>query len=124
MRDYRGGEEMVQDAHTRIVVFRVWRPKDGGSVLALFPGIQERDGLCSSYAHIGQHGAADYAACIRRSRPATTEEAADLRQELESLGYRLSIRQRWVSPIPQSTAGRPSVRARAIFLRENLFKLN
>jgi hypothetical protein len=70
------------------VVFRVWK---GGDVLALFPHMEEGRGMCGSYEHIGQHGAANYAACIAQTRPANPEEFAPLKMELESIGYRLRI---------------------------------
>ena len=43
-----------------------------------------------SYSHAGQHGAChpDY---IHECRPATPEEYADLKAELESIGYNLKI---------------------------------
>jgi hypothetical protein len=44
---------MTREAPT-VVVFRVWRGV--GTVLALFPRELERDGMCGSYEHIGQHG--------------------------------------------------------------------
>lgn len=66
-----------------IVIFRMF----GGDVIALFPGIPENTGFCSSYMHVGQHGSADYRAVIRTSRPATPEEYNDLKKELESAPY-------------------------------------
>ena len=60
------------------VVLRVWR--DGGGVLALFPTLpsDEYGRYCDAYAHVGQHGGADYWGCVQASRPATAEESADL----------------------------------------------
>lgn len=70
------------------VVFRVW-PE--GDVFTLFPTIHADNygRYCSSYQHIGQHGAADYDHCIKYSRPATEAEAAPLLRELEGRGYKL-----------------------------------
>lgn len=65
-------------------------------MLALFPLAPEGRGLCGSYQHVGQHGAADYAGCVRASRPADLD-ADDVRalvRELEGLGYRLRILRR------------------------------
>jgi hypothetical protein len=79
-----------------IVVFRKW--KEDGTILALFPDdIADYAGHCSSYAHIGQHSAADYAACIAASVPATPREYAALKRELESppYHYRLIVRKRY-----------------------------
>ena len=72
-----------------VVVFRVWRK--GGDVLALFPLEDGGRGLCMSYQHVGQHGAADYGLCIGRTRPATPAEYSDLAAELREIGYELRI---------------------------------
>ena len=71
------------------VVLRVWRT-DPADVFALFPAIPaSASGYeCQSYQHRGQHGAADYDLCIRKSRPARAQEAADLLRELRRIGYR------------------------------------
>ncbi|MCG3197068.1 MAG: hypothetical protein GHCLOJNM_01552 [bacterium] len=77
------------------VVFRVWRSRPR-TVLALFP-LEPADALgrwCLSYERVGQHGAADYLACLDGTRPATLEESADLREELERIGYQLDVVQR------------------------------
>ncbi len=69
------------------VVMRRWR--DGSrEVFALFPDVDEGDGLCSSYQHVGQHGGASYALCIRLSRPAAGPDADELLDELRGIGYR------------------------------------
>lgn len=76
------------------VIFRVM----DGDVIALFPDIAEnymgRKDYCVSYAHIGQHSAADYHGCIMASRPATESEYASLARELKTIGYTLQIRSR------------------------------
>jgi len=74
------------------VLFRMFK----GEVLALFPRIAGTVGKawhCSSYAHIGQHGAADVS-IILDSRPATRKEYRPLAAELRRIGYRLDIRKR------------------------------
>lgn len=75
------------------VIFRVW---SNGDVLALFPDLPaDVNGLhVTSYEHVGQHGAADYAGCIGRTRAARPDEYAALAKELTSIGYRLNIRRR------------------------------
>lgn len=80
---------------TTVVVFRRWREK-GGTVFALFPLDVEGPGLVSSFEHVGQHSAANYAGCIARSRPVTPAEYADLKRELESKPYEycLDVRRR------------------------------
>jgi hypothetical protein len=72
------------------VVFRVW---ETGEVLALFSGIptDERGFLCESYLHIGQHGSADFGHCVQYSRLAKPSEYADLKKELERIGYKLNV---------------------------------
>jgi hypothetical protein len=76
-----------------IVIFRVFttKPRD---VIALFPGLWETRGMITSYQHIGQHGAADYAKVIDMSRPAREGEYEDLLAELKGLGYDLIVKQR------------------------------
>ena len=87
-----------QTTPTVPVVLRAWRT-DGG-VFALFPTLPaDEHGVnighyCNAYAHVGQHGGADYRLCIRTSRPATATEGAPLVQELERIGYRPRIIQR------------------------------
>lgn len=83
-------------AGRRVVVFRVW--KGIGTVIALFPGIDEGRGYCSSYEHVGQHSGADYSGVIQKTRPATPNEYQDLLKELRRIGYNLTIRRRWIRP--------------------------
>jgi len=74
---------------TDVVVFRKWR--DGFGVIALFPEIPTDlyGYYCESYEHVGQHGGADFHGVIMNSRPANTEESADLVEELRIIGYEL-----------------------------------
>lgn len=82
---------MEKDKDITKVVFRWWNvSKD---IIALFPDTWEY-GFCNSYEHVGQHGDADYDGIIKQSRPATPEEYADLKAELESIGYNLKVMQR------------------------------
>ena len=68
------------------VIYRV--DKRDGAVFALFPHeVFDRRGNVVCYAHIGQHGAADYRHCIQRSRPAIESELAPLKVELQRIGY-------------------------------------
>lgn len=75
------------------VVFRVWNKGDSSDTIALFPtepaGMNGE--LCSSYEHVGQHGGADYEGVISQTRPATPDEYADLRKELESEPYKYEL---------------------------------
>lgn len=79
-----------------IVMFRKWRPADGSGVIALFPyepGTVGKPEMCQSYEHVGQHGAADLAAIVKATLPASEKEYQSLRRELESapFGYRLRV---------------------------------
>jgi hypothetical protein len=74
------------------VIFRKW---SNGNVVALFPReiAAMRVTYCMSYMHIGQHSAADIS-IIDDTKPATPEEYADLKAELERIGYDLEVFQR------------------------------
>jgi hypothetical protein len=71
-------------------IFRTYRDKSA-EVVAIFPELpHDRAGMFAvCYAHNGQHGAADVAAVIARTRPSTDEESAPLSQELHGIGYKL-----------------------------------
>ena len=84
-----------------LVVFRVWKRDrtnnagaDNETVFAMFPGDPEGayGEYVSCYEHLGGHGSADYAGCIRRSRPARPEEYARLKRELEGAPYNYRLR--------------------------------
>ena len=67
------------------VVFRKWKD---GEVIALFPDdMNLHDGTVTSYMHVGQHGAADYAGVVAVTRPATEAEYRPLLCELRSVEY-------------------------------------
>lgn len=70
------------------VIFRKFPESDGGEVLALFPTdpAEAYGYTVSCYAHVGQHGGADYLSCVARSRPAQPEEYAALLAELRDYG--------------------------------------
>jgi hypothetical protein len=80
-----------------VVVFRRW-PKEF-SVIALFPEVEHSPGYCSSYMHVGQHSGADYRGIVAETKPVNLSQDKDaqaLRQELESMGYKLTVRQRYM----------------------------
>lgn len=81
---------MEKDAEITKVVFRKWA--DGG-IIALFPE-ETWVGCCMSYEHVGQHGGADYVGIVQQTKLATATEYADLKEELESLGYNLQVYKR------------------------------
>lgn len=68
------------------VIFRKYRD---GQIIALFPDEtwNRHDGSITSYMHIGQHGAADYADVITDTCPVNEDEYRELLQELVSIGY-------------------------------------
>lgn len=75
------------------VIFRKWPKREGGDVIALFPEVASsyiRSYDCESYQHIGQHGGAS-PDIVQWTRPATPEEYAPLKRELESIGYVLRV---------------------------------
>lgn len=77
------------------VVFRVCKE---GVVYALMPEIKAdvAGRYCTSYEHVGQHGAADYYYCIATSRPAEPHEYQNLIDELGRVGYKVKVIQRYV----------------------------
>lgn len=82
---------MIKDAFRTKVVFRAFR--NDGSIIALFPNeIADNQGNYSSYMHVGQHGAANYAQVMKITK--ATAEYGELRKELESIGYDLDIKMR------------------------------
>jgi hypothetical protein len=60
------------------------------SVIALFVDMSEGRGTIGSYMHIGQHSAASER-LLTDLKPATPEEYAPLKAELEAIGYTLDI---------------------------------
>ena len=83
---------MKTNEHITKVIFR--KCNEFGEIFALFPdtGDNWSNGLIDSYASIGQHSGADYNHCIKTSKPASQKEYADLKTELESIGYNLLVR--------------------------------
>ena len=82
------------------VIFRIGRSKNDREVVAVFPcephDMSGRDMTC--YAHVGQHGGCSFGWFHRGNhRPATPEEYADLKAELESrlFNYRLRVYKRF-----------------------------
>lgn len=68
------------------VVFRKWK---NGDIIALFPDEpwSRSSYMTTSYMHIGQHGAADYAGVIADTSLAQEDEYKDLLNELKTIGY-------------------------------------
>lgn len=99
---------MEKDTEETLVIFRKYKRKHASKyykednipeILALFPEIEATPdkSTCLCYQHVGQHGDANYYYCIHElTVPATSEEYSDLKKELESLGYNLKIREKWI----------------------------
>lgn len=59
-----------------------------GEVIALFSDVVNPwDGTVTSYMHIGQHSAADYAGVVASTRPVQPNDYRHLLAELKALGY-------------------------------------
>lgn len=74
------------------VLFRV--DKSGefkGYVTAVFPREVNRNGTFLCYSHTEQHGICTRGWVLSKTRPATPDEYADLKRELESIGYTLKV---------------------------------
>lgn len=87
------GDTVEEEKDTEItkVMFRKYRkaPKE---IVAVFPYLVfSPSGDCTCYQHVGQHGEANYFVMLNITVPATEEEAAPLRRELESIGYNLAV---------------------------------
>ena len=87
---------MRKDKHKTDVVFRYDTTKDWkGTIFALLPHeCADHQGNVTTYQHVGQHSAADYLYCISKSRPATPAEYADLKKEMEGMGYNFNVIQK------------------------------
>jgi hypothetical protein len=78
------------------VIFRKWlRVGCEGCIIAFFPDIEASRGYMQSYEHIGQHGGAAYRGLLGETKLATPEEYADLKAELEGIGYNLKVSKRY-----------------------------
>lgn len=85
----------MQDEHKTKVIFRKVPANYSGSeseVIALFPEIpgDMSPFSCLSYVHYGQHGAAMVSG--HGWKLATKAEYADLKAELEAIGYNLDVK--------------------------------
>lgn len=78
----------TKHARRVVVIFRRWRTGTGVIALMPFEPATADGRYCTSFEHVGQHCAADYAGVIRQSRPATAEEYAPLLRELQAAPYR------------------------------------
>jgi hypothetical protein len=77
------------------VIFRKFTSTD--EIIAFFPDTQKdcsKPYFVMSYMHIGQHGEVDYNGLLNNTVLASPEEYKPLKEELESIGYKLSIKRR------------------------------
>ena len=75
---------------TTRVIFRKYKKKLGGDIIALFPEIVATLNFpkeIQSYQHLGQHGGAVYGIVMNDTKLAKPFEYADLLQELKQIGY-------------------------------------
>lgn len=76
---------MEKDKEPTEMLFRKYR---NGDIIALMPYVIETFRYnCQSYMHVGQHGPARLSNVIKHTKPAKVEEYAELKAELESIGY-------------------------------------
>ena len=81
---------MEKDKFKTDVIFRKYRVS--GEIIALMPHeVVDFEGNVNSYMHVGQHGAADFVGVVANTVPATDSECADLKSELESIGYDVNV---------------------------------
>jgi hypothetical protein len=83
------------DKEKTVVIYRTWK-NENKSVIALFPEIptDSNGTYCSSYEHIGQHGAAEYYGVIEQTIPSKPKEYKALHNELKTIGYNLIVKKR------------------------------
>ena len=81
---------MQKDDFQTDVIFRKYRVSN--EIIALMPhDVVDFEGNVNSYMHVGQHGAADYIGVIANTIPATDTECADLKREMEGVGYNINV---------------------------------
>lgn len=76
------------------VIFRKFK---NGDVIALFPELISWKHYITSYEHVGQHGDADYYVVLNQTKLAKPEEYAELKSELERIGYDVVVYKRYTS---------------------------
>lgn len=84
---------MEIDNYKTDIIFRVDTTKDfKGTIFAIMPHlVADYTGRITTYQHVGQHSSGNYQTCLQTSRPANELESADLKAELESIGYNINI---------------------------------
>jgi hypothetical protein len=76
-----------------------------GNVTAVFPYLQhsKESDYIEAYTREGQHHACSREWVLSNSRPSTEIEYADLKAELENIGYNLRVIKRFPNPYQGST---------------------
>lgn len=89
---------METDTDETRVILRRWTMREGGTIVALMPDIDEGRGLVRCYERVGQHGAASRD-LVGRTRPVdpADADAVALVRELEGIGYRVRLIRRMPS---------------------------
>lgn len=84
---------MKKDDYKTDVMFRKDITKNfKGEIFAVFPNNPDTyEGNVTTYQHVGQHSTGDYQVCLQQSKPATAKESADLKREMEGIGYDLNV---------------------------------
>ena len=72
----------------------IFKKREDGQIIALFPDDDPLDlhGNITSYMHVGQHSGAS-PDLLFELESASPEEYKDLKEELESIGYKLKIKE-------------------------------
>lgn len=79
---------------TTDMAFLIDQTEEIGQVLAIMPAHAAtvgRPNHCTCYVHVGQHGACDLDAALHYYDEASPDEYADLKAELEGLGYNVRV---------------------------------
>ena len=80
---------MEKDNFKTDIVFRKFKD---GQIIALMPHeVDTNKGLVCTYMHVGQHSSGDYNYVVSITKLATEDEFADLKKELESIGYDIKV---------------------------------
>lgn len=87
---------MTTDEDTTRVIFRDWGGANAGDIVAILIDVPANPGRVVCFEHVGQHGEGTWAALIGNTKPATPEQYAALKRELESppYEYKLIVRKR------------------------------
>ena len=78
---------MCAEVQQLAAIVRIWKHGDAkGDALILFPDspADYNGRYCESWDSCGGHGGADYAHIIRSTRPATAQEAADVKRRYDA----------------------------------------